>query len=151
MPLGIPSRRELRDFGVNTDPFRVSDTFDKDKDLRLATLVSVRNDVFLYDIAHYGYTYTFRPKPEETDGSVDDRKERRNNPTDTENPQNIMKSRKSWEPTRNTSVEGLHDILHVSELVEPSIRFGILSWIDGGYSNSRGFEIGTFNHSLLST
>ncbi|KAJ5517152.1 hypothetical protein N7527_008712 [Penicillium freii] len=178
----VSAFQEITQHALGTN-YGVSDAFDEDKDLRLATLVSVRNDVFSYDIAHFGHTYTFRPKPEETDGSVDGREESRNNPCDTENTENIMKSRKSWEPTRdtsvdnptdtenpqiinphnitksrkswkptrNTSVEDLDDILHVSEPVEPSIKFGILSWIDGVYSNSRGFEIGTFNHTLLST
>lgn len=131
--------------------YGVNDAFDEDKDLRLATLVSVRNDVFSHDIAHYGHTYTFRSKPEETDKSVDDREGRRSNPTDTENPQDIMQSRKSWDPSRGTSVEDLDDILHISEPVEPSIKSGILPWIETVYSNSRGFEIGTFNHTLLST
>ncbi|KAF7527979.1 hypothetical protein PCG10_001913 [Penicillium crustosum] len=146
----VSAFQEITQHALATN-YGVSDAFDEDKDLRLATLVSVRNDVFSYDIARHGHTYTFRPKPEETDSGVDDRDERRNNPIDTENPQNIMQSRKSWEPTRNTSVDDLDDILHVSEPVEPSIKLGILAWIEGVYSNSRGFEIGTFNHTLLST
>ncbi|OQD94374.1 hypothetical protein PENSOL_c026G02949 [Penicillium solitum] len=146
----VSAFQEITQHALATN-YGVSDAFDEDKNLRLATLVSVRNDLFSFDIAHHGHTYTFRPKPEGTDGSVDDRDERSNNPIDAENPQNIMKSRKSWEPTRNTSVEDLDDILHVSEPVEPSIKRGILSWIEGVYSNSRGFEIGTFNHTLLST
>ncbi|KAJ5490256.1 Dynamin [Penicillium expansum] len=136
--------------------YGVNDMFDEDKDLRLATLVSLRNDVFSHNLAHYGHTYTFRSKPEETDGSVDDREERRNDTTDRNNTpdtesQNVMQSRKSWDPTRDTSVEDLGEILHVSEPVEPSIKGGILPWIEGVYSSSRGFEIGTFNHTLLST
>ncbi|KGO54813.1 Dynamin [Penicillium expansum] len=130
--------------------YGVNDMFDEDKDLRLATLVSLRNDVFSHNLAHYGHTYTFRSKPEETDDSVDDRQERRNDAADTES-QNVMQSRKSWDPTRDTSVEDLGEILHVSEPVEPSIKGGILPWIEGVYSSSRGFEIGTFNHTLLST
>lgn len=146
----VSAFQEITQHALATN-YGVSDAFDEDKDLRLATLVSVRNDLFSFDIAHHGHTYNFRLKPEGTDGSVNDRDEMSNTPVDTENPQNIMKSRKSWEPTRDTSVEDLDDILHVSEPVEPSIKWGILSWIEGVYSNSRGFEIGTFNHTLLST
>ncbi|KAJ5186301.1 hypothetical protein N7449_011065 [Penicillium cf. viridicatum] len=146
----VSAFQEITQHALATN-YGVNDAFDEDKDLRLATLVSVRNDVFSHDIAHCGHTYTFRSKPEETDNSVDDREGRRSNPTDTENPQNIMQSRKSWDSTRGTSVEDLDDILHISEPVEPSIKSGILPWIETVYSNSRGFEIGTFNHTLLST
>jgi hypothetical protein len=146
----VSAFQEITQHALATN-YGVNDAFDEDKDLRLATLVSLRNDVFSHDIAHCGHTYTFRSNSEVTDNSVDDREERCNNLTDTENPQSIMPSRKSWDPTRSTSVEDLDDILHVSEPVEPSIKGDILPWIERVYSNSRGFEIGTFNHTLLST
>ncbi|KAJ5821933.1 uncharacterized protein N7525_011217 [Penicillium rubens] len=117
--------------------YGVNCVFDEDKDLRLATLVSLRNDVFSNDLAHWGHTYTFRSKPErpeDTDGSVDDREERRNNPSDTEKQQGTLQSRKNWDTTQN---------------ILPFER-GILSWIEEVYSNSRGFEIGKFNPTLLS-
>lgn len=146
----VSAFQEITQHALATN-YGVNDVFDEDKDLRLATLVSLRNDVFSHNLTHYGHTYTFRSKPEEIDGSVDDHEERRNTPVNTGKPQDIMQSRKSWDPTRNTSAEDLEEILHVSEPVEPSVKLGILSWIEGVYSNSRGFEIGTFNHTLLST
>ncbi|KAF3015151.1 hypothetical protein E8E15_003066 [Penicillium rubens] len=133
--------------------YGVNCVFDEDKDLRLATLVSLRNDVFSNDLAHWGHTYTFRSKPErpeDTDGSVDDREERRNNPSDTEKQQGTLQSRKNWDTTQNMSVADLEESLHVSEPVEPPFERGILSWIEEVYSNSRGFEIGKFNPTLLS-
>ncbi|KAJ6142973.1 Dynamin [Penicillium samsonianum] len=146
----VSAFQEITQHALATN-YGVNDVFDEDKDLRLATLVSLRNDVFWHNLTHYGHTYTFRSKPEEIDGSVDDHEERRNTPVNTGKTQDIMQSRKSWDPTRNTSAEDLEEILHVSEPVEPSVKLGILSWIEGVYSNSRGFEIGIFNHTLLST
>ncbi|OQE16540.1 hypothetical protein PENFLA_c027G00286 [Penicillium flavigenum] len=134
--------------------YGVNDVFDEDKDLRLATLVSLRNDVFSNNLAHWGHTYTFRSKPErpeETDGSVDDREQTHNNPANTEKQQDSLPSRKTWDTTQNTSVADLEEILHASEPVEPSFKWGILPWIEEIYSNSWGFEIGTFDHTLLST
>ncbi|CAI7610495.1 unnamed protein product [Penicillium glandicola] len=132
--------------------YGVNDVFDEDKDLRLATLVSLRNDVFSHNLAHCGHTYAFRAKPGEIDSTADDREERHNDPFDTEKQQNGMQSRKNWDPSRKTSqTEDLEEILHISEPVEPSAKLGVLTWIEGVYSNSRGFEIGTFNHTLLST
>lgn len=134
--------------------YGVNDVFDKDKDLRLATLVSHRNDIFSDNLAHWGHTYAFRSKPErpgDTDGSVDDREERRNTPSDTEKQQDILQSRQTWDTTQNTSVADLEEVVHVSEPVEPSFKRGIFPWIEEVYSNSRGFEIATVNPGLLSS
>ncbi|KAJ5459231.1 Dynamin [Penicillium desertorum] len=149
----VSTFQEITQHALATN-YGVNDVFDEDKDLRLATLVSLRNDVFSKNLAYWGHTYTFRSKPErpeDTDGSVDDREERRNNPANTEKQRDIMQSRKTWDTTQNTSVADLEGILHASEPVEPSFKSGILPWIEEIYSNSRGFEIGTFNHTLLST
>lgn len=149
----VSAFQEITQHALATN-YGANDVFDEDKNLRLARLVSLRNDVFSNNLAQLGHTYTFRSKPEragDTDGSVDDREERRNNPADTEKQQDIMQSRKTWDTTQNTSVADLEEILHASELVEPSFKSGILPWIEEIYSNSRGFEIGTFNHTLLST
>ncbi|KGO75236.1 Dynamin [Penicillium italicum] len=145
----VSAFQELTQQALATN-YGLNDIFDEDKDLRLATLVSLRNDVFSHNLAHHGHTYTFRSNPEETDGSVDDREERCNDTAESET-RDLMQSRESWDPTRNTSVEDLGEILHGSEPVEPSMEGGILPWIEAVYSNSRGFEIGTFNHTLLST
>ena len=44
--------------------YGVNDVFDKDKDSRLATLVSPRNGIFSDNLAHWLHTYTFRSKPQ---------------------------------------------------------------------------------------
>ncbi|KAG0155418.1 hypothetical protein PDIDSM_995 [Penicillium digitatum] len=70
-----------------------NDMFDEDKDLRLATLVSLRNDVFSHNFAYCGHAYTFgRNWTRQTAASMIVKKG--TIATDTEAP-NTMQSRKA--------------------------------------------------------
>ncbi|KAJ5494482.1 Dynamin [Penicillium fimorum] len=139
----VSAFQELTQHTLATN-YGVNDIFDEDKDLRLTTLVSLRNNAFSHNLANCGHTYTVRSKPEEPDDIVDDHEERCSIAANTEKPQKIMQSRKNWGSSRQMpKIEDLEEIIHISEPVELSIKIGILSWTERVYSNSRGFEIGT--------
>lgn len=60
------------------------------------------------------------------------------------------KGRKSVPSRKLNGCDDIHDILHDCVPVQDSVAQGILPWIESLYRDSRGFELGTFNSSILS-
>jgi hypothetical protein len=99
----------------------------------LATRISSRNALFSDDLALFGHTYAFGLPADESE------------PEYLEELESLTQSRKSNENN------DLREILVESEGIEAPIQSDILVWIKKIYQSSRGFELGTFNHTLLST
>lgn len=116
-----------------------NDHFDEDEELRLATRIVNRNDEFSNDMALWGHEYDFAI--DKTHGSTAE-------PHHTD-----IKDEYQFESRKLAVLPDLEDILHLEEggsLCKPR-GDDIYAWIEKQYRSSRGFEIGTFNCTLLST
>lgn len=112
-----------------------NDWFDSTPSLRLATSVVNRNDAFASTIERYGHAYTFGA---------------------TENKGNVMPQPPFPEGKEELVI--LRSTVDQPDLMElpaqegkTSIKIGtnILNWLTGVYKQSRGFELGTFDSSIL--
>lgn len=133
-----------------TANYGIQDAFDEEPDLRLATLIANRNAVFSNDFATQGHVYGFKSHGRDDDSE--------NQPTTTsvsfdadlvdmegDKEPNFIPSRKL------NGCSDIEDILHDCVQIQGSHARGILTWIENLYQESRGFEIGTFNSSILSS
>lgn len=113
--------------------------FDKTPDLKLATAVVSRNTTFADDIWKRGHTMTFS-QGSEVPGDNNDQNE--NNDTKESDEQSHRIRHTGPEPD-------LDDILHDDCEVPMPKRTGIIPWLEEVYKSSRGFELGTFDASLV--
>lgn len=124
-----------------------NDHFDEDEELRLATRIVNRNDEFSNDMALWGHEYDFAI--DKTHGSTADPHH-----TDIKDEdQSDTRKRYFLESRKLAVLPDLEDILHLEEGGSLGRPRGddIYAWIEKQYRSSRGFEIGTFNCTLLST
>ncbi|KAL4744658.1 hypothetical protein BDW72DRAFT_78884 [Aspergillus terricola var. indicus] len=115
--------------------------FDKVKRFRLATTVMERNEQFRSDMMNLGHVYNFRTGTEGSPSLSSRARDR----TESGNEDNMVSTRKI-----DITVE-LNDVLLGPELISPPVEDDIYSWLEAEYVGSRGFELGTFNSSLLPT
>lgn len=115
------------------------DAFDLNYGLRLATEVVNRNQSFSDDVWHKGHSMTFKQTPIVKEEVIVE------SPVSADTPEPAM------EPTNTRETSNppdLHDLLF-SERIHAIPQDGIIEWLHGVYNESRGFEIGTFNASLV--
>lgn len=131
------------------------DSFDEYPCLRLATLVVNRNMQFSDDFSTLGHVYCFTAHAHEDDSEH----EPNNAPAssvgaeigedDSEEEENgevtAMSSRKL------KTCNDIEDVLRDSVQIKFSKMQGILPWIEEVYRESRGFELGIFSSSILSS
>lgn len=107
------------------------DVFDDDESLRLATVVTRRNEIFADDVRERGHTYNFKVEVQSA----------KDLPTAEEDI--VLDCRYQRDHSE------LEDLIRGDcEIHEPRAD-GIKSWLKSIYENSRGFELGTFDVSLL--
>jgi hypothetical protein len=134
------------------------DAFDDEADLRLATLVANRNGLLSDDFSTRGHEYDFMSHNHDDDSddqnnrgvsspasSILAQTGRMNDDDEEEEEQRSVPSRKLG------SCSDIGDILHDCVPINDSKTQGILAWIENLYQEPRGFEIGTFNSSILSS
>lgn len=134
--------------------------FDKEPKLRLATLVANRNAQFCDEVSVQGHVYEFMSH------SHDDDSEAQPNPAvpspassvcaqvgaANEDEEGKSDDEHSSIPSRKVNdCSEIEDILHDCVQIRSCQTQGILSWIENIHRESRGFEIGTFNSSILSS
>jgi hypothetical protein len=135
--------------------YSLDDIFDADQDVRLATHVSSRNVEFSDHVSTWGHEFAFTdrsqieeiPAPELSEG-LEELAEPSLKSTEELQPAkqhgvSLMSSRRIQED------EEVQEILH-NAVNLPQAKIGISIWMDTVYRETRGFEIGTFNHTLLS-
>ena len=117
------------------------DVFDESPSLKLATAVVHRNAVFSEDIERLGHTKEFAPETKESSSS------------DVGESRLSRLSLKEWEGSRAEEYVKAHpeleDVLDLDTKVSDLPQSDILAWLEGEYSSCRGFELGTFDASLL--
>ncbi|KAJ5291465.1 hypothetical protein N7478_000716 [Penicillium angulare] len=136
------------------------DAFDNERDLRLATLVANRNAQLAEDFESRGHVYTF--KSHSHDDDLENRQDPPTSPTGTvANGMNNEEKEEEKEeeqeichsvPSRKISIcHDIEDVLRESQPIHGALTQGILPWIEDIYEASRGFELGTFNASILAS
>lgn len=116
--------------------------FDEEKQSRLATIVRNRMDVFKSDMEEYGVEYKFVSEVPDTPME----------PTEGEESQEDdigIPVRKHLDVSEHSGA--IDGILHEQEIVTKPTDGSIVVWIEDQYRASRGFEVGTFQTSLLCT
>lgn len=109
-----------------------SDLFDDDPILRLATAVTARNTSFGCEVEGWGQEYLFSPLADSKTVSPSEAFEE-------------LKIRKTADPPE------LDEILHPQENLPGCKKEPIIEWLKNVYLTSRGFELGTFDSSILAT
>ncbi|KAL8908438.1 MAG: hypothetical protein Q9171_005457 [Xanthocarpia ochracea] len=107
------------------------DAFDSRSSLKLATIVVERNEIFSNDIWRHGHTMKF------TQGATGDEDD-----SDAESEEGMIDTRYRQHP------DELSELLYNTS-ISAAPKEGIMDWIEEVYKGSRGFEIGTFDASLI--
>ncbi|KAL8676121.1 MAG: hypothetical protein Q9186_007332 [Xanthomendoza sp. 1 TL-2023] len=119
-----------------------ADVFDSDSLLRLATVIVMRNEIFSRDMERKGHSMKFKG---------DDTKKDEITPSITPI-QNAIHSKVDLDGMAATRYDNRYndvDDLLFDERIPATPRDGIKIWIAKVYKASRGFEIGTFDPSLI--
>lgn len=145
---------------LNTN-YGSQDAFDEEPDLRLATLVANRNAQFSDEFSTHGHVYGFKSHEHDDDSDIQPTIPETSPPSSVGAIVNGMdddrEQEEEWQernsvPSRKLNTCGdIQDILHDCVQIQDSLPQGILPWIENLYRESRGFELGTFNWSILSS
>lgn len=138
--------------------------FEDSIDLRLATAIIRRNELFATDLSRWGHTINFdvsqkvfeldypslRSQVQESSIPVVEASHAPREADAMLSPRvDDSETQQCLSPRRFTDEDCIAELLPASvKLKEPSNE-PILPWITNIYNNSRGFELGTFNASLL--
>lgn len=114
--------------------------FDSKPSLRIAPSTTARMTAYSDDMAQYGQEYSFLPADHVPGGSIP-------SPVDISE----LKDRKTFSIRYQEDIDELADILHPQQDVPHSIQDAILPWLLTVYNGNRGFELGTFNATILAT
>ncbi|KAE8356356.1 P-loop containing nucleoside triphosphate hydrolase protein [Aspergillus coremiiformis] len=120
--------------------YGANDIFDTNIDLRLATVIVTRDTAFANELCKWGHEYEFKGEDDPTHNSSTE-----NAITKPTAEQQTVQTRKI---DSMTELDGI-----VTEQTNEALPSNndINKWLSKLYRTSRGFEIGTFNGSLLAT
>ena len=130
-------------FALKAD-YGSDEVFDCHPSLRLATAVVDRNDMFSEDMYEWGHTKTFKlevePEPEPVEIATD---------AESANPALKTSIESESSRRRRSPFDELEGILaEPTRMTAPDSK-AIIPWLTNMYTTSRGFELGTFDASLL--
>ncbi|PLN80206.1 P-loop containing nucleoside triphosphate hydrolase protein [Aspergillus taichungensis] len=147
--LGVVSRfQQITSYGLNS-LYAMDDVFVDNPDLRIATLVMNCHIAFAENLSSWAHEYRFIMNNMNQDEGTSAFG------TSFMNLQDLKSMNKSDTPppvinTRTTEdIEELTEILHESTLEKYPNESGIHQWLTEVFHLSRGFEMGTFNPSIL--
>ena len=124
-----------------------NDWFDDSGDvLRFATIVQTRNDEFSNELHDYGQSYGFESDNNAGPSSTTTQEIPIISDDESDNDDFNLKPRKK--PDHEDLEEVTSD---TSKPIKKIIEKGIFDWLKKTYKTSRGFELGTFDSSLLAT
>ena len=123
--------------------YGADEIFDKSPHLKLATLVVHRNAVFSEDVWHKGHTMEFSKQA----GFIENEKnEGKGTPAEgSKGSVDVKESNVRYEDHHHE----LDDLMHEHTSIPEPQKSGIKKWLVGVYKTSQGFELGTFDPSLL--
>lgn len=118
------------------------DTFETESTMRIAPTMRSRMQTFSEDMGNYGATYSFLSQD---DGIQEDK-------TGLSAPMNNVKLHDEVLDTRKEAgSEDIVDILHDRTMLPLPLDKGIEGWLLEVFRNNRGFELGTYNPTILAT
>ena len=155
--LKIATRFQSTVFLALTAHYGADDLFDNVPRLKLATAVVDRNEIFADDVCKLGHTMQFSQaieSPENKDPVAetnnDDVEASSEEAYDDDDAEGSNEQSPNVNHVRQTGPEpDLDDILHDDRKVPKPKRTGIMTWLEEVYTSSRGFELGTFDASIL--
>ena len=118
-----------------------SDWFDHRKSLRFATAVTKRNELFASTMEQYGHSYEFKtvePGPTAMPVMTGQVKEK------------VAEQKNDQIDCRMTTNSAeLGEVTIANEKISKKVRRDTMEWLMTVYWSSRGFELGTFDSSLI--
>lgn len=121
------------------------DAFESTPRLRLATAVVTRNELFANDVQRRGLAMHFVDRI--LVGSSDDERQSDSDEAASSSPDSH--SGDDMVPTRYHVVDDDLDDMLYNEKIPASPDKGIMKWLEKVYNSSRGYEMGTFDVSLV--
>lgn len=116
-------------------------TFDSRPSLRISSSATARRQAFSDDMSRYGQEYAFLSADYFPVGSIPSAMD----PSE-------LDCRMTFFTRKQDDIDELSDILHPQQSVPHSIKNkAILPWLKRVHTENRGFELGTFNASILAT
>lgn len=157
------SSRFQRKVSLSVDAKYGSDELFDNMDLRLATLISTRNEQFSHDMSYGGHEYQFWIS--EATGKMADLEEGDDTgDSEVSTPSNSASSSSSASSSNSNSYSGMtfsirkliecediEEFLRPQDELDGASTTGITQWLEEVYRSSRGFELGTFDSAILST
>ncbi|KAI9810024.1 MAG: hypothetical protein M1827_006722 [Pycnora praestabilis] len=122
-----------------------------DKNLRLATRIADINSAFSEDMERGGHAVNFSEIEFPRSKSPRKPKVKGYSPTSSGEEKPSGGQNRAFRTIELLEYPELMDILPTVSTSPPQISTGILKWIEREYKSSRGFELGTFNPSILRT
>ncbi|KAK4546242.1 hypothetical protein LTR36_002379 [Oleoguttula mirabilis] len=116
--------------------YGADDVFITDSALRIAPAVMARMKIFSDEMTTYGQAHSFLPQ----DGLSPPVKATTSSP-----------DKKSFDIRKEDDLEALVDILHPQDSLPQPKTGEIKTWLLEVFQGNRGFELGTFNASILAT
>ncbi|KAK8160220.1 dynamin GTPase [Phyllosticta citribraziliensis] len=116
--------------------------FNEHPELKIATWVRNRNEALSKDFAARGHKFQFNDDKEQ---------EAKGKPGEEPKDEASKDESKPLNPRTVETPEDLEGFIHGYEPIPEPKRGKVTEWITKIYTNSRGFELGTFNSTLLST
>ena len=134
--------RDLAKLAAHSD-YSQSELFDKDEMLRLATMAVIRGESFANMMADYGHVYQF----DTTYGQLEEDKPLIGSPPAINED---LQKKKGMSSRILPDHPDLVDLIGNNRVDISSVREdGIIEWLNDVYRKSRGFELGTFDTTLL--
>lgn len=121
--------------------------FDSDASLRLATAIMARNIGYADSMRMYGEQYPFATQTHDDSDTGDVVPPALNwsqSETSTEDD-------REWDIRGECDAPGLEDVLQPPKTIRSCVTGSTASWLRDVYESSRGFELGTFDSSILAT
>ena len=156
--LNLATRYQSTAFLALTAHYGADDLFDDDPHLKLATAVVDRNEIFADDVWKLGHTMAFSQDIESSDHEdpveeIEDHDAEasiKGTEEDDADDDDAEDADEQSPRIRHTGPEpDLDDILHDDRKLPTPKSTGIMTWLENVYKGSRGFELGTFDASLL--
>ena len=150
--------QEITSHGLSSN-YGMDDIFNSHPDLCLATLVMNRHILFAENLTVWAHEYKFKTetdmnssKGDQVDNFEEDSPTSEDGQTsEDEHLSGSNKPTKSIKTRETANMEDLTEVLHeCTEEVSPKDG-EIYKWLTEVFCSSRGFEMGTFNPSLLAT
>ena len=122
--------------------YGADDLFDKYGSLRLPTIIVQRNNNFSEKVEKIGHTYSFDSDTPTASEELAASVKSETTEADSERSHSDVRTVENYPELSDVTCDS-------GEPVSDPVGKGILAWLTGVYTNSRGFELGTFDSSLL--